>query len=100
MAVKKDLKSKVRYCVKARTESRVWLDFFKDIFLMYPQQRKFLFQFITDLSHDDNNLMTMVSLDAPVNVVFADAVDDDGDGADADDGGIYGPGFHRQHCNR
>lgn len=63
MAVKKDLKSRVPHCIRARTESRVWLDFFKDIFLMYPQQRKFLFQFITDLSHDDNNLMTLMDND-------------------------------------
>ena len=98
MAVKKDLKSKVRYCVKARTESRVWLDYFKDIFLMYPQQRKFLFQFFTDLSHDDNNLMTMVSLDAPVNVVVADVVEDGGEYTD--DCGDNGPGFYCHHCYR
>ncbi|GFS22729.1 DUF229 domain containing protein [Elysia marginata] len=60
MAVKKDLKSKVAHCIRARTESRVWLDYFKDIFLMYPKQRKFLFHFSADFSHDDNNPMTIV----------------------------------------
>ncbi|GFS23642.1 elongation factor Tu [Elysia marginata] len=62
MAVKKT-KSKVANCVGGRTKSKVWLDYFRDIFLMYPHQRKFLFQFITDFSHDDNNLMTLMDAD-------------------------------------
>ncbi|GFO05123.1 hypothetical protein PoB_003162800 [Plakobranchus ocellatus] len=42
-------------CDEGHTSSRLWLSYFKDIFLMYPKQRKFLFHFITDFSHDDNN---------------------------------------------
>ncbi len=41
--------------------SQVWLNWFKDIFTTYPTSRKFLLHFMTDFSHDDNNLMTQVS---------------------------------------
>ncbi|XP_035826446.1 uncharacterized protein LOC101850422 [Aplysia californica] len=51
------------HCLGSQTQSKVWLNWFRDIFLMYRQQRKFLFHFITDMSHDDNNLMTQMDDD-------------------------------------
>ncbi|GFS15093.1 hypothetical protein ElyMa_006763000 [Elysia marginata] len=42
-------------CDEGQTTSKRWLNYFRDIFFMYPHQRKFLFHFITDFSHDDNN---------------------------------------------
>ncbi|GFN95060.1 hypothetical protein PoB_002156600 [Plakobranchus ocellatus] len=63
LAIAKELKPKVAHCIGARPKSRMWLDYFRDVFLMYPQQRKFLFHFLTDLSHDNNNLMTAMDAD-------------------------------------
>ncbi|KAK0041775.1 hypothetical protein Bpfe_028817 [Biomphalaria pfeifferi] len=52
-----------KYCIGSRTYSLVWLNYFKDIFVSYPNKRKFLLHFLVDMSHDDNNLITMMDLD-------------------------------------
>lgn len=54
-------KTSPKLCLRSKSQSRLWLDWFRDIFHMYKDQRKFLFHFITDMSHDDNNLLTAVS---------------------------------------
>ncbi|KAH9505327.1 hypothetical protein Btru_058350 [Bulinus truncatus] len=57
-----------RYCIGSRTYSQVWLNYFRDIFIMYPAKRKFLLHFLVDMSHDDNNLITKMDADI-MNVV-------------------------------
>ena len=59
----KEMKSKIDHCVGGRPLSRVWLDYYRDLFVEYSQQRKFLIHFLTDLSHDNNNLITMMDTD-------------------------------------
>ncbi|XP_059162505.1 uncharacterized protein LOC131945897 [Physella acuta] len=50
-------------CFGSRTFSRVWFDYFLDIFSVYKDKRKFLFHFLVDMSHDDNNKITKLDDD-------------------------------------
>ncbi|CAG5121124.1 unnamed protein product [Candidula unifasciata] len=59
-----------KICLGSRTQSQVWLNYFKDIFQMYKNKRKFLFHFITEFSHDDNNLMSLMDDDIQKLVEF------------------------------
>ncbi|CAL1534434.1 unnamed protein product [Lymnaea stagnalis] len=52
-----------KYCIGSQSFSQVWLNYFRDIFVMYRNKRKFLFHFLVDMSHDDNNLITKMDDD-------------------------------------
>ncbi|XP_055897602.1 uncharacterized protein LOC106051006 [Biomphalaria glabrata] len=47
-----------RNCSGSVSFSRLWLNYFRDIFYMYKRQRKFLFHFLIEMTHDNNNLIT------------------------------------------
>ncbi|KAK0041778.1 hypothetical protein Bpfe_028820, partial [Biomphalaria pfeifferi] len=49
---------KKRDCFGSVPFSSTWLNYFRDIFYMYKHQRKFLFHFLVEMTHDDNNLIT------------------------------------------
>ncbi|KAI8773197.1 hypothetical protein BgiMline_014269 [Biomphalaria glabrata] len=51
------------FCLGSQSQSQVWLNYFRDIFVMYKEKRKFLLHFLVEMSHDDNNLITMMDDD-------------------------------------
>ncbi|XP_059168855.1 uncharacterized protein LOC131950657 [Physella acuta] len=50
-------------CFGSQSFSQVWFNYFMDIFQVYGERRKFLFHFLVDMSHDDNNLITKLDDD-------------------------------------
>lgn len=63
MAFEKKVPQKPRNCLGSRSFSKLWLNYFRDIFIMYPDKRKFLFHFLVEMSHDDNNQLTKMDED-------------------------------------
>ncbi|KAH9504121.1 hypothetical protein Btru_065043 [Bulinus truncatus] len=61
LAVDPTYKKYSRYCHGSEPKHIVWLNWVKDIFYMYKHDPKFMVHFYTPLSHDNNNLITMVS---------------------------------------
>ncbi|KAH9505326.1 hypothetical protein Btru_058349 [Bulinus truncatus] len=50
-------------CLGPMSFSKIWLNYFRDIFYMYKEQRKFLIHFLVEMTHDDNNLITKMDLE-------------------------------------
>ncbi|XP_059177153.1 uncharacterized protein LOC131956642 [Physella acuta] len=51
------------YCIGSVLASRVWLNYFRDIFTVYYKKRKFLIHFLVEMSHDNNNLLNQMDAD-------------------------------------
>ncbi|XP_059150959.1 uncharacterized protein LOC131937493 [Physella acuta] len=47
-------------CIGSQRTHQVWMNYFRDIFLMYRNKRKFLVHFFSEMSHWDNNLITRI----------------------------------------
>ncbi|CAL1531006.1 unnamed protein product, partial [Lymnaea stagnalis] len=62
LAVDPTYRSYSRYCHGSLPKHVVWLNWFRDIMYTYKRDPKFMVHFYTPLSHDDNNLITMVSV--------------------------------------
>ncbi|XP_059157677.1 uncharacterized protein LOC131942031 [Physella acuta] len=56
----KPWKEYIEPCTGSQRTSQVWLNYFRDIFLMYRNKRKFLLHFFSEFSHDNNNKMTEI----------------------------------------
>ncbi|XP_059157678.1 uncharacterized protein LOC131942032 [Physella acuta] len=59
-----------RECIGSERTIQVWLKYFRDIFVMYRNRRKFLFHFFAELSHNDNNKITKIDDDLKESVQF------------------------------
>ncbi|XP_059139957.1 uncharacterized protein LOC131928064 [Physella acuta] len=59
-----------RPCIGEKRTSQVWLEFFRDIFLMYPKRRKFLFHFYSEMTHEDNNPITRIDGELKESIEF------------------------------
>ncbi|XP_059157676.1 uncharacterized protein LOC131942030 [Physella acuta] len=57
-------------CIGSQRTIEVWLNYFRDIFLMYRNKRKFLVHFLSEMSHDDNNKITKVDDEVKDSIKF------------------------------
>lgn len=63
LAIEPHYKDFKQYCLGSRPRHAVLQDYMREMYFMYPNRRKWIFSFQSELSHSDNNLLSKMDDD-------------------------------------